>query len=111
MNAKNFLNKVCEEIKYKPVRNGIFEELEQHINEIKEENTNKGMQEESAEEKAVLQMGDAQQIGKRLNKIHRPKLDWKLIILILILIGFGVVVTIIKTSSNSIFPITANITN
>ena len=111
MNANSFLNKVCEEIKYKPVRNGIFEELEQHINEIKEENINKGMQEESAEEKAVLQMGDAQQIGKRLNKIHRPKLDWKLILLISILIGFGVVVTIIKISSNSIFPITANITN
>lgn len=111
LNAKNFLNKVCEEIKYRPVRNGIFEELEQHINEIKEENINKGMQEESAEEKAVLQMGDAEQIGKKLNKIHRPKLDWKLIILISILIGFGVLVTIIKTSSNSMFTISANITN
>ena len=111
MNAKSFLNKVCEEIKYKPVRNGIFEELEQHINEIKEENINKGMQEQSAEENAVLQMGDAQQIGKKLNKIHHPKLDWKLLILVLILIAFGALVTIIKSQSNSIFTITANIKN
>lgn len=111
MNAKSFLNKVCEEIKYKPVRNGIFEELEQHINEIKEDNMKKGMHEKEAEENAVQQMGDAQQIGKKLNKIHHPKLDWKLLILVLILIAFGVLVTIIKSQSNSIFTITANIKN
>ncbi len=33
----NFLNKVCQEIKYKPARRGIAEELELHIEDIKED--------------------------------------------------------------------------
>lgn len=111
MDIKSFLNTVCEQIKYKPIRPGISEELEQHINDVKEEYIAKGMEDNEAEEKAVLQMGDAEDIGKKLNKIHKPRLDWKLIILICILIGFGVFATIIKEKSNSIFGMTANVRN
>lgn len=111
MDIKNFLNTVCEQIKYKPVRPGISEELEQHISEIKEEYIAKGIEENEAEEKAVLQMGNAEDIGKKLNKIHKPRLDWKLIILICILIGFGIFAVIIKEKSNSIFGTTANVRN
>ncbi len=96
MDINLFLNKVCEEIKYKPARPGIAEELKSHIQEIKEDYINKGIQEREAEEKAVSQMGVAHDIGKSLNKIHRPKLDWKLLILITVLIGFGIAVAILK---------------
>lgn len=111
LNVKNFLNTVCEQIKYKPVRPGIAEELEQHINDVKEEYISKGMEENKAEEQAVLQMGNAEEIGRRLNKIHKPRLDWKLIILIAILIGFGILATIIKANSNSMIGVSANIPN
>ena len=111
LDAKNFLNTVCEQIKYKPVRPGIAEELEQHINDVKEDYIAKGMEKNEAEEKAVLQMGNAEEIGRKLNKIHKPRLDWKLIVLIAILIGFGVLATIIKANSNSIFGTTANVRN
>lgn len=90
MKTKEFLNNVCEEIKYKPANKTISEELEGHIKDIKNEYLCKGYSEEVAEEKGVEQMGDAKEIGKRLNKIHKPKLDWKLLILIMILICFAV---------------------
>lgn len=96
MDIKSFLNKVCEEIKYKPVRKGISEELKSHIQEIKEEYINKGIPENEAEEKAVFQMGVPEEIGRKLNKIHKPKLDWKLLLLIVILMGFGVFVAILR---------------
>ena len=96
MDINGFLNKVCQEIKYKPVRKGIAEELETHIQDIKENYINNGIQEIEAEEKAVSQMGIPEEIGKKLNKIHRPKLDWKLLLLVLILIGFGILITILK---------------
>lgn len=111
MDTKIFLNAVCEQIKYKPVRAEISEELEQHINDIKEEYIAKGMEKKEAEEKAVLQMGKAEEIGKELNKIHKPRLDWQLIILICVLTGIGVFATIIKANSNSMFAISANIGN
>ena len=39
----NFLNKVCQEIKYKPARRGIAEELELHIEDIKEDYLKSGV--------------------------------------------------------------------
>lgn len=96
LDIKEFINKVCQEIKYEPVRKGISEELTSHIQDIKEEYINKGIKEKVAEERAVSQMGIAEDIGKKLNKIHKPKLDWKLLLLIIALIGFGLFVAVIK---------------
>ena len=92
MQIKEFLNAVCEQIKYKPIRNSISEELENHIEESKENYIEEGMQEKEAEEKAITQMGNAEEIGKKLNKIHKPKLNWKLLIILIVLLGFGFLV-------------------
>lgn len=89
MQTKEFLDKVCEQIKYKPIRNEISEELESHIKELKENYIQEGIQENEAEEKAIIQMGQAEEIGKKLNKMHKPRMDWQLLILTLILLGFG----------------------
>lgn len=99
LDIKGFLNNVCQEIKYEPVRKGIADELESHIQEIKEEYIENGINEIKAEEKAVKQMGNAQDIGKKLNKVHRPKLDWKLLLITCILILFGGLVEIIRISN------------
>ena len=86
MDIKSFLTTVCNEIKYKPIRENISEELKGHIEEAKEEFISKGFEPQEAEEKAVEGMGEAEDIGKKLNKVHKPKLDWKLLILVIILI-------------------------
>ncbi len=89
MNTKEFIDKVCKEIKYKPANKQIADELETHIEELKNDNLCKGLSEDESEEIAVKQMGDAQKIGKSLNKIHRPKLDWITFIISLVFICFG----------------------
>lgn len=43
-------------------------------------------------------MGNPEEIGKKLNKIHKPKLDWKMLILLIILIGFGIITAILKNN-------------
>ena len=101
MDTKNFINGVCKEIKYKPVKQGIAEELQLHIQEIKEEYVNNGMEDSLAEEKAVSQMGEAEEIGKKLNKIHKPKLDWKLVILIAILMSFNLINSVLKETTTN----------
>lgn len=100
MQIKEYLNEICEQIKYKPVRKEIAKEIEDHINDIKEDLKNNGEDEEKAEIKAISQMGNAKEIGKKLNKIHKPKLDWKLLIITLVLIFFGFIVSFIKTINN-----------
>lgn len=75
MLTKEFLEKVCNQIKYKPIVNDISEELRTHINEQKENYIEYGLNEAEAEARAVENMGDGEEIGKKLNKIHKPVLD------------------------------------
>ena len=100
LQIKDFLEKVCNEIKYKPIREEISKELENHIEESKEAYIHKGESEEIAINKAIADMGDAEVVGKTLNKIHRPKLDYKLFILFLILLCFTFLIAWIKTTSH-----------
>lgn len=58
-----------------------------------------GQNEEEAEKNAVEQMGDAEIIGKELNKVHRPRLDWKLLIILVVLLIFGFVISYIITEN------------
>lgn len=96
LQIRDFLENVCEQIKYKPIRNEISEELKNHIEEHKETYMLEGLHEKEAEEKAIEQMGNAEEIGKRLNKIHRPKLDWKLLIIVITLLCFSFLVVITR---------------
>ena len=48
MQINEFLNSVCEQIKYKPIRNIIAEELKDHIEDKKEELIEMGQNEEEA---------------------------------------------------------------
>ena len=99
MQINKFLNSVCEQIKYKPIRNTIAEELKDHIEDKKEELIEMEQNEEEAEKNAVEQMGDAEIIGKELNKVHRPRLDWKLLIILVVLLIFGFVISYIITEN------------
>lgn len=99
MNAKEFLNNVSKEIKYKPANRPITEELENHIEEAKKDYLCKGYSANEAEEMSVEQMGNAKKIGKELNKIHRPKLDWVLIGLIIILFSFRISLSVNSTTN------------
>lgn len=99
LQINEFLNSVCNQIKYKPIRNAISEELKNHIEDKKEELIEMGQNEEEAEKNAVEQMGDAEIIGKELNKVHRPRLDWKLLIILVVLLIFGFVISYIITEN------------
>ncbi|WP_350343345.1 FtsW/RodA/SpoVE family cell cycle protein [Proteinivorax tanatarense] len=96
-----YLSKVCGEIKYKGVTDDISEEIESHICEIADSYIETGMDEDEAIQKAITQMGDPIQIGKELNKTHRPKTEWSIIGLVgaLVLIGGLTLITILSTES------------
>ena len=101
MDIKNFLDTVKNEIKYEPIRENIEEELKSHIEDAKDDLMSKGIEENEAEEKAVEAMGNPADIGKKLNKIHRPKFDWKLGILVLILLGYGIFIAILQEDTSN----------
>jgi len=49
----------------------------------------KGLPDADAEEKAIEQMGSPVKLGKQMNKLHKPKVDWFMIILLVTTLGLG----------------------
>ncbi|MHC1746958.1 MAG: FtsW/RodA/SpoVE family cell cycle protein [Cellulosilyticaceae bacterium] len=89
--TSRFLEAVLCCIKNKKIHNCIRQEILDHIESLKEEYTAEGLDEEAAYEKAVLQMGVADEIGKELNKAHKPKLECSVLLLIIGIIGIGLI--------------------
>lgn len=88
---EEFLDEICSHIKYTAVRRDIRSEIEGHILELKQEYEEQGASPDEAEEKAVLAMGDGGEIGRRLNKLHRPRMDWTLFAVVTVLACVGIV--------------------
>ncbi|MCM3794458.1 FtsW/RodA/SpoVE family cell cycle protein [Priestia megaterium] len=86
----SFLEQVKAQIKSKEAKAFVSAELHHHLNEVKSYWLQKGISEKQAEEKAVNQMGNPISIGRNLNRIHRPKVDWITLVLFAaaLLLGF-----------------------
>lgn len=73
-----FLNEVCNQVRYKKAHRHIKEELKSHIEDRTSDYMEQGYDEEKAVSKAIDNMGDAKELGKKLNKQHKPYLGWAL---------------------------------
>ncbi|EJR13095.1 FtsW/RodA/SpoVE family cell cycle protein [Bacillus paranthracis] len=91
MNKKGerFLTEVTNHIKSKEAKDLVATELNFHLKQAKNMWMDKGLSEEVAEDKAVEQMGSPVKLGQELNKLHKPKVDWFLIGLLVAAMGLG----------------------
>ncbi|MGR3777158.1 FtsW/RodA/SpoVE family cell cycle protein [Bacillus paramycoides] len=91
MNKKGerFLKEVTNHIKSKEAKSFVATELDFHLKQAKNTWIERGLSEEVAENKAVEQMGSPIKLGQELNKLHKPKVDWFLIILLVTAMGLG----------------------
>lgn len=85
-----YLKTLLEQIRCKKVRPFIRQELQDHIEDQIEENLRAGMDHERAEKEAVKDMGDPIETGISLDRIHKPKIAWKLLIMIALLSVVGI---------------------
>ncbi|GAB6611305.1 MULTISPECIES: FtsW/RodA/SpoVE family cell cycle protein [Bacillus] len=91
MNKKGdrFVSEVTNHIKSKEAKSFVATELDFHLKQAKNMWIEKGLSEEIAENKAVEQMGSPVKLGQELNKLHKPKVDWFLLILLVAAMGLG----------------------
>jgi cell division protein FtsW (lipid II flippase) len=87
--VQEFLETICQQIRYKGIHMKITKELSDHIDDQKNEYIKQGFDEEAATLKAVEQMGDPVLVGKQLDKAHRPKNEWSILALAAILVTIG----------------------
>lgn len=77
-------------------------ELDFHLKQAKNMWVEKGLSEEVAEDKAVEQMGSPIKLGQELNKLHKPKVDWFLIGLLVAAMGLGFLLIIALGHTNDL---------
>lgn len=76
-----YCNKVCEQIRWKKAKPGIAREIKNHLCDQRDAYLAAGDTEESATEKAIVQMGDAVSVGAALDKMHKPRAQWLMLFL------------------------------
>ena len=87
---ETYLEKLLSQIRCKKARPYIAEEIRDHIECQIADNLSEGMTYEEAEKNAVTDMGDPVEVGISLDRIHKPKIAWKLLVIVGILSLFGI---------------------
>lgn len=83
------------QMRCRAMRPVVGKELEAHMEDQREAYLAEGMVPEEAERLAVAQMGDPVEAGMELDRIHRPRMDWKAVLLICVLAGLGTLLQLI----------------
>ena len=96
MQAFEYIQIVTDQIRCKKARSFIAEELSQHIDDQMDRYIADGLGPKEAEAAAVKEMGDPVSIGTDLDRIHRPKIDWKMVLLIALLTLTGLAVQFVS---------------
>lgn len=87
---ETYLEKLLSQIRCKKARPYIAEELRGHMESQIEDNLSAGMTAEEAEKNAVADMGDPVEVGISLDRIHKPQIAWKLLVIVGILSLLGI---------------------
>ncbi len=82
---EEFIKTLTEQMRCIKAREGVARELSNHIIDQTEAYEQSGMEHDKAVEKAVRAMGDPVAIGVSMDRIHRPQIDWRMILLTLVL--------------------------
>ncbi|EAF8305161.1 FtsW/RodA/SpoVE family cell cycle protein [Listeria monocytogenes] len=86
---EEYLGKVIAKVKSKQAHNMIKKELSNHLEELSDSFQRRGLSIEDADKKAMQEMGDPSAVGKNMNQLHKPRMDWLLIALFILLAGIG----------------------
>lgn len=71
-----WVDAVCEQVRFQPDRKGIARELRTHYEDHVNDLLRLGRTRELAEERALAAMGNAQEVGRALDRVHKPWLGW-----------------------------------
>lgn len=91
---KEYSKTVCGQIRWKKAHPVITEEIGNHLIDQMNAYIAEGADEAAATDDAIAQMGDPVIIGTQLDRTHRPKPQWSMIILTAALLIIGFVIRI-----------------
>lgn len=98
---QEFLQKVCQEIRFKSLHGVISKELSDHIADQQHAYVQQGLDAEAAAVKAVAEMGDPVMVGKQYDLAHRPKTEWSILTMAAVLVLAGGIIQYMFSGVNA----------
>lgn len=98
----DYLHTVAEQIRWKRARTPLLAELEDHLESEAEYGLDLGLTPEAARTEALRQMGDAVQVGQELDRVHRPKPQWGLLSLTVLLAVAGALLRMVVARGSTV---------
>ena len=92
---EEYIKKLLEQIRFRKAHKAIGDEIRLHIEEQISENISEGMDKETAEKRAVEDMGDPVDAGIALDKVHRPQIALGVIVIAIALGILGMIVNVL----------------
>ena len=89
MDMREYIEAAASQIRARRARDMVARELEAHIEDQAACYTEQGMSQAEAEKEAVRQMGDPVEVGISMDRIHRPRTDWKMICMLVLVCVLG----------------------
>lgn len=80
-----YIECVAEQVRWKRARQVVTAELAQHLEDQRAAFASEGREDAEAERLAVEEMGDPVAVGAELDRIHRPRPQWSLISLVILI--------------------------
>ncbi len=104
---EEYLNKVISHVKFKYDRKEIKWEIEEHMEDMYNDFISEGMNGKEAEKAVIACMGDADEIGKKLNEAHNSILGnvWRISRIIAIILILLSILPVFVTCLTVIFSI------
>lgn len=99
---KEYAHTVCSQIRWEKTHSAISEEIENHIIDQRDAYIKNGTNEADATDKAIAQMGDPVTVGTQLDRTHRPRPQWGMLILTILMVILGIAIRIILSLDNSL---------
>ena len=94
----DYLETAGDQIRWKRARPVLTAELRTHLLEQRDACLDQGMDQEAAEAEALRQMGDPVDVGRELDRVHRPRPQWGLLLLIGLLALTGGILRVALTA-------------
>ncbi len=101
-NFQIWVDAVCGQVRFWPDQKAIARELRVHYEDHVKDLLRLGRSQELAEERALAAMGDAQEVGRALDKVHKPWLGWLWEVSRCMVLGLAVMALVAAFAINSL---------
>lgn len=90
--SKSYIESILKNVRFKEAHSEIEKEIQTHMDELGETFSSIIKNKDELQNEVIRRMGDPSDLGKKLDSIHRPQIDWMIVAQVGVLIASGLAI-------------------